>query len=113
MSFLYSIFSGTKSNDIFIALLTLICLYVIHFYYKYFTRINPLPCPIPIPLIGSFAIFKNDIDALFHEVNKDYGHEGVFELNIAGNRQIVITKAEYVEKFLISSPSSINHIMRT
>ncbi|CAB4490274.1 unnamed protein product [Rhizophagus irregularis] len=113
MSLLYTILSGANLKDIFITLLSLICLYIIRFYYKHFTRINPLPGPIPIPLIGSFEIFKNDIDAWFYKLNKSCEHDGVFELNIAGNRQIVITRAEYVEKFLASNSSSINHIMRT
>jgi len=113
MNSFFTIPSGITLPDFFTIISTLICLYVIHFYYKHFTRINPLPGPLPVPLIGSFEIFKNDIDAWFFRLNKDYKHDGVFELNIAGNRQVVITRAEYVEKFLASNSSSINHIMRT
>ncbi|CAI2169372.1 10226_t:CDS:2 [Funneliformis geosporum] len=112
MGLLYKFFTSViKPTDLFLATLFTICSYVCYFYYKHFTRINPLPGPLPLPLIGSFAIFKGDIDAWFHDLNKIYGHNGVFELNIAGNRQIVITRAEYVEKFLLSSVN--NHVMRT
>src|SRR6266540_1571766 len=111
MGLLYTIFSGVKSTDILIGLLSTICLYVIYFYYKHFTRINPFPGPIPIPLIGSFAIFIEDIDAWFYKLNRIYGRDGVYELNIAGNRQIVITRAEYIDKFLVNDTSS--HVMRT
>ncbi|CAG8459532.1 670_t:CDS:2 [Ambispora gerdemannii] len=110
MGLLHTIFSSVKPTDIFIGLLSLICLYVTHFYYKHFTRINPFPGPIPIPLIGSFAIFIEDIDDWFHKLNKIYGHNGVYELNIAGNRQIVITRAEYIDK-LVNDTSA--HVMRT
>ncbi|GBB91926.1 hypothetical protein RclHR1_01940003 [Rhizophagus clarus] len=113
MGLFFTFLSGFKATDYLTALFTFIFLYVIHFYYKHFTRINPLPGPLPIPLIGSFEIFKNDIDAWFYRLNKQYKHDGVFELNIAGNRQVVITRADYVEKFLASNSSSINHIMRT
>src|SRR5437763_2707230 len=111
MGLLYQIFSNIELSNTFTALLFIICFYIFHFYYQHFTRINPLPGPIPIPLIGSFAIFKGDIDAWFHELNQIYGHGGLYELNIAGNRQIVITRAEYIDKFLTSSGN--NHIMRT
>ncbi|CAH1759312.1 2618_t:CDS:2 [Entrophospora sp. SA101] len=109
---LYTSFSDIKLTDIYIALFSIISLYIIRFYYKHFTRVNPLPGPIPIPLIGSLAIFKEDIDDWFHELNKGYGKEGIYEVNIAGNRQIVITRAEHIDKFLVSSIHS-GHLMRT
>ncbi|RIA91659.1 cytochrome P450 [Glomus cerebriforme] len=111
MGLLYTILNGVNTTDIFIGLLTIICSYVIYFYYKHFTRINPFPGPIPIPLIGSLAIFLEDIDAWFYKLNKLYGRDGIYELNIAGNRQIVITRAEYIDKFLVNDGSA--HIMRT
>ncbi|CAG8643023.1 5458_t:CDS:2 [Cetraspora pellucida] len=81
----------------------------VQFYYKYFTRVNPLPGPIPIPLIGTFEIFRAriDIDAWFFKLTKKYGQNGIFELNISGNRQIVITRAEYVDKFMSSAKENL------
>src|SRR6185369_4016114 len=111
MGLLYTILSDYRPSNIFIALTSIIFLYLFHFYYKHFTRVNPLPGPLPIPLIGSVAIFIKDIDAWFYDLNKAYGHNGVYELNIAGNRQIVVTRAEYIEKFMLSSVHT--HIMRT
>ncbi|RHZ83666.1 hypothetical protein Glove_89g55 [Diversispora epigaea] len=106
MGLLHLILSDLKPTDILIAFLSLIFLYLFRFYYKHFTRINPLPGPLPIPLIGSFEIFKGDIDAWFYRLNKEYGRDGVYELNIAGNRQIIITRAEYIESLLSSSHTS-------
>ncbi|CAG8600427.1 1982_t:CDS:2, partial [Scutellospora calospora] len=45
---------------------------------------------------------KDLIDQI-NKLSKIYGHNGIFEFYIAGNRQIVITKAEYVKKFLVPS----------
>ncbi|CAG8514660.1 5217_t:CDS:1 [Funneliformis caledonium] len=111
MGLFNTIFGDIKLTDVLIGLLTITCSYVFYFYYKYFTRLNPLPGPIPLPLIGSFAIFMEDIDAWFFRLNKIYGRDGIFELNIAGNRQIIMTRTDYVDKFMTSSTSS--HIMRT
>ncbi|RHZ87441.1 hypothetical protein Glove_34g91 [Diversispora epigaea] len=106
MGLLHLIPRDLKPADIFIAFLFMTFLYILHFYYKHFTRVNPLPGPFPIPLIGSFDIFKGDIDAWFYRLNKEYGHEGVYELTIAGKRQIVITHAEHIESIL-------RHVTRT
>ncbi|RHZ83663.1 hypothetical protein Glove_89g56 [Diversispora epigaea] len=106
MGLLHLILSDLKPTNILIAFLFIIFLYIFHFYYKHFTRINPLPGPLPIPLIGSFEIFKGDIDAWLYRLNKEYGRDGAYELNIAGNRQIVITRAEYIENLL-------RNVMRT
>uniref|UniRef100_A0A1D1XQ08 Cytochrome P450 4d2 n=1 Tax=Anthurium amnicola TaxID=1678845 RepID=A0A1D1XQ08_9ARAE len=111
MGVLYNVFSNITFTDILTGLLSLTCIYVIHFYYKHFTRINPFPGPMPIPLIGSLAIFMEDIDDWFWRLNKKYGHSGVYELNIAGNRQIVITRAEYVDSLVATDAKA--HLMRT
>src|SRR5690348_1062355 len=115
MGLLYTILTDIKLTDIFNISFFIICFYILHFYHRHFTRANPLPGPIPIPLIGSFAIFKEDIDAWFYELNKTYKHDGVYELNIVGNRQIVITRAEHVDKFLAPPTATHNtpHMMRT
>ncbi|RHZ83638.1 hypothetical protein Glove_89g71 [Diversispora epigaea] len=106
MGLLHLIPNELKPTDIFVAFLFIIFLYIFHFYYKHFTRINPLPGPLPIPLIGSFEIFKGDIDAWFYRLDKEYGRNGVYELTIAGKRQIVITHAEHIESIL-------KHVTRT
>ncbi|CAG8554887.1 10744_t:CDS:2, partial [Diversispora eburnea] len=49
-----------------------------------------------------------DIDACFYKLNKEYGRDGLYELNIAGRRQIVITRAEYIETLLRHVTRSAN-----
>ena len=111
MGLLYNAFSNITFTDILTGLLYLTCIYVIHFYYKYFTRVNPLPGPTPIPLIGGLANFTEDIDDWFWRLSKKYGDHGVFELNFAGNRRIFITSAEHVDTLLAAGSSA--HFMRT
>ncbi|KAF0555489.1 cytochrome P450 [Gigaspora margarita] len=118
MNFLYTILINTKPSDIFQITFLTICFYILHFYYLHFTRTNPLPGPMPIPLIGTFEIFRAhiDIDAWFYKLTQKYGQNGVFELNLIGNRQIVITRAEYVNKFMTPASDQENHmkhLMRT
>ncbi|CAG8823607.1 1712_t:CDS:2 [Gigaspora margarita] len=64
-----------------------------------------LPGPIPIPLIGTFELLKTnpDLDAYLFKLAKIYGQDGIFELSIIGMRQIIITRAENVDKFITSS----------
>ncbi|CAG8685805.1 9243_t:CDS:2, partial [Dentiscutata erythropus] len=80
----------------------ILCFYIVFFYYRHFTRINPLPGPIPIPIIGIFMV-NNDLIDQINKLSKIYGHNGIFEFYLAGYRQIVITKAEYAKKFLAPS----------
>ncbi|CAJ0913631.1 19026_t:CDS:2 [Entrophospora sp. SA101] len=115
MGLLYASLSEIKLTDVFFALSSIICLYLIHFYYKHYTRINPLPGPIPIPLIGSFALVKKDldIDAFYYNLSKKYGGEGIYEVAIGGKRQILFTRADYIETFFLSSINVANHAIRT
>ncbi|CAG8550161.1 22040_t:CDS:2 [Racocetra persica] len=117
MNALYKFLNNLEVIDIVNVFSLTICFYLFRFYYKHFTRANPLPGPLPIPLIGTFEIFRAhiDIDAWFYKLTKQYGQNGIFELNLIGNRQIVITRAEHVNKFM-SPPSEENHrkhLMRT
>ncbi|CAG8773152.1 25970_t:CDS:2, partial [Dentiscutata erythropus] len=56
-----------------------------------------------------------DIDAWFLKLTEKYGQSGVFELNLIGNRQIVITRADYVSKLMAPSSEQdhYKHHMRT
>jgi cytochrome P450 len=82
-----------------------IILYIIHFYYKYFTRVNPLPGPIPLPIIGNLklSVFKN-ADKFFSELNKKYGD--VCEIMLSGRRIILLSNPKDFNKMFTMSTKS-------
>lgn len=108
MSLLNIISHTIKPFDILALLLTAISLYIARFYYQHFTRVNPLPGPIPIPFIGGFFVFKKDFETWFFGLYKKYGD--IYEVTFAGVRQIVLCRAEYVDKMLV--PSMNNYMIR-
>ncbi|PKC54594.1 hypothetical protein RhiirA1_477018, partial [Rhizophagus irregularis] len=79
---------------------TVLMIYVAYYYYKYFTRVNPLPGPFPFPIIGTFPYavwFKGDIPKFYKYCYKKYGD--IYETNNF-YRCIVLCRAEYLEIFL-------------
>ncbi|PKK36855.1 hypothetical protein RhiirC2_805562, partial [Rhizophagus irregularis] len=77
--------------------------YVVYYYYKYFTRVNPLPGPIPFPFVGILPYviwFKGDIKMLYKYCYEKYGD--LHEIN-GSLRSIVICQTEYLEDFLSKS----------
>jgi len=77
----------------------------VQFYYEYFTRLNPLPGPIPLPLLGNLLNKSGDIDVWFQKLNKKYGD--IFEVVLLGRRRIVLCHGDYLENILNPSKNSI------
>ena len=50
---LLNLISSIGLYDSFLIFSTLIIVYTTYFYYKYFTRENPLPGPLPLPIVGN------------------------------------------------------------
>jgi hypothetical protein len=88
-------------NDFFLLLSTTLMSYVAYYYYKYFTRVNPLPGPFPFPLFGNLPqiIWKFDGDSMMFDkyCYEEYG--GIHEIYIV-MRTIVLCRPEYLESFL-------------
>src|SRR5947208_16854448 len=76
--------------------------YIFNFYYKYFTRPNPLPGPLPLPLIGNLHNVGFDLRNFYKECRQKYGD--LCEIMINGDRCIILTRPDYIEKIL--SPTS-------
>jgi len=102
-----------KISDFMGIITSIILLYVAKFYYQYFTRENPLPGPIPLPLIGNtlgmFYHVKGDMLTWYKVLHKRYGD--IYELYVGNSRQIVFARADHIEK-LMSSSKQANHILR-
>src|SRR2546421_1407537 len=81
-------------------LFTVILLYVINFYIFYINRENPLPGPIPLPMIGNLHQIKNS-PKFYTDMHERYGD--VFEFYIANKRIIMLNRVDLAEKLLIQS----------
>ncbi|RIA91560.1 cytochrome P450 [Glomus cerebriforme] len=105
MPFLTTFFESLKITDVFIVLSTIIFFYIVHFYYNYFTRVNPLPGPIPLPIFGNALNKSGDVGQWFQKLHKKYGD--IFEITILGTRRIFLCRGEYIEKMLDPSTNTI------
>ncbi|KAG9285746.1 hypothetical protein G9A89_003425 [Geosiphon pyriformis] len=73
-----------QSSIIFLTLL-----YTTIFYFKYFTRKNPLPGPFPIPLIGNLPLMVNLVENATY-LAKKYGD--IFEIYVGSERHIFVNR---------------------
>ncbi|CAI2173406.1 18583_t:CDS:2 [Funneliformis geosporum] len=100
-----SSFELFKISDIVYILFLTIILYVAKFYYKYFTRLNPLPGPIPLPIFGNVLNKSGEFDEWMLKLHEKYGD--IFEITMLGQRRVVLCRGEYVENMMKSSTKSV------
>src|SRR5204863_9175934 len=75
-------------------------IYVTQYYYKYFTRVNPLPGPFPFPFVGNLPQYlshRGNSESFFEYNRKKYGDLYEFYL---GTRDITLNRSEDFEKIL-------------
>src|SRR5687768_9576050 len=79
-------------------------IYVTYYYYKYFSRVNPLPGPFPFPLFGNlpqlYIWHGGNLKKFFESSQKKYGD--LFEFNF-DTRTITLNRVDHIEKLLLSS----------
>ena len=82
--------------------------YVAYYYYKYFTRPNPLPGPIPIPIFGNLYLFSFfNIKAYSKFLKRSYDKYGdLFELYIGNKRIISVGNFDLIDKLFSPSTKS-------
>src|SRR4051794_2585857 len=98
-------------TEIFGSLLAFIIIYVSRYYFKYFTRPNPLPGPFPLPIVGNLYLFKlDDCSQYAKHCHEKYGD--IFELYIGNDRQIFIGRLDVIDK-LFNPSSKTNFKFRT
>ncbi|GBC05471.1 hypothetical protein RclHR1_06240007 [Rhizophagus clarus] len=95
-------FSGKNSS--FTTYRIVLIIYVTNYYYKYFTRINPLPGPFPYPFFGNliqlYITHGGNVKKFFEYNHKKYGD--LFEVQL-DSRIIALNRIEQSEKLLLSS----------
>ncbi|PKY38466.1 cytochrome P450 [Rhizophagus irregularis] len=108
----FKLLENFEISDVPLFLSVILTIYVAQYYFKYFTRVNPLPGPFPFPFVGNLPQYylwsKGDIKEFYGYNYKKYGDMYEVQLN---RRTIVLSKIEYIEKLL--TPSTKNsHVMR-
>ncbi|CAB4395418.1 unnamed protein product [Rhizophagus irregularis] len=107
---LLKFFNNLEISDYLSFIGIILTIYVAHYYYKYFTRVNPLPGPFPLPFFGNLLQFfwYDDLKLYFINNHKKYGD--IFEVYL-GIRRIVLNRPEDIEKLLMPSTKS-QYLMR-
>ncbi|KAF0430585.1 cytochrome P450 [Gigaspora margarita] len=107
---LHKYFENLSFVDYFHLVVLFFLFYVIKFYYKYFTRPNKLPGPLPLPIIECAYCFRGDTKHLFVSLNKKYGD--FYEIQLGGYRRIVLSRPEHIEKFYNNSTKHVKFMPR-
>ncbi|CAG8693168.1 11132_t:CDS:2, partial [Acaulospora morrowiae] len=99
-------------HDLFGLCLALLAAGIINYYYKYYTRENPLPAPFPLPFVGHLfdhLIAGKDYYEYCCTIHSKYGH--IFEQWHGRKRIIFVTKPEYLD-ILFSSSTKSKYLIR-
>ncbi|CAG8532686.1 5727_t:CDS:2 [Ambispora leptoticha] len=79
---------STKSNWTVIICFFL-TLYITRFYYRYFTRPDKCPGPIPLPLVGNLFQLQR-IEKIHHKLHQRYGD--IFEMYMGSERYVFFNR---------------------
>ncbi|CAG8635591.1 8754_t:CDS:2 [Funneliformis mosseae] len=104
-----------STNELFKFILLILTLYTARFYFRYFTRKNKVPGPLPFPFFGTMPY--SYIVGQYRFLNYCYEKYGtLFEIYVGDdlntNREIYICKPELLEKIFSSSTKS-NFLLRS
>ncbi|CAG8598157.1 18044_t:CDS:2 [Acaulospora morrowiae] len=96
-----------SSMDWISSIVLLLVFYIIQFYFKYFTRSNKLPGPIPLPIVGNSLQYHGNPAIWVSKLQEKYGD--ICELYMGTERQILLSNGDLVSK--IVSPQTNNNFL--
>ncbi|CAI2198785.1 6424_t:CDS:1, partial [Funneliformis geosporum] len=109
-----NIINSLGTTDLIGIIVSIILVYIARFYYNYLTRSNPLPGPVPLPIVGNYlSIFyytKGDVTLWLKLLHGKHGD--IYEIYLGSLRIIVLARADYVEK-LMSPSTKTNYVLRS
>ncbi|RHZ86545.1 hypothetical protein Glove_50g111 [Diversispora epigaea] len=94
-------------QDIFLSIGALIISYIIYFYISYFTRSDPLPGPLPLPIVGNLLAYPGDAGKWAQELHKKYGD--IYEVYLGTARTVWLNRSDLVDKVMSSSHTNHFH----
>ncbi|CAI2163970.1 287_t:CDS:1 [Funneliformis geosporum] len=92
-------------NDWTYILIALVIVYIVKYYFSWYTRENPIPGTFPLPLIGNLHQLGLDMGKGALKLQKEYGD--MFEIFLGPTRAIFLSRAELTEK--INNPMLKNN----
>ncbi|KAF0558087.1 cytochrome P450 [Gigaspora margarita] len=93
------IIEALNIRDYFIIFVLIFATYVFNFYYKYITRPNALPGPLPLPFIGNLHnIAFCGLKTFYDKCRLKYGD--ICEIMLDGRRSIILSRPDYIEKLM-------------
>ncbi|CAG8495653.1 11057_t:CDS:2 [Paraglomus brasilianum] len=87
-------------------------IYTIKFYLLYFTRENPLPGPLPLPLVGNLLQLATAGDTSRWALQCQAKYGDMWEVYIGSSKYIWVARADLTEKIMDTSKTS-NYFIRT
>uniref|UniRef100_U9SM19 Cytochrome P450 n=3 Tax=Rhizophagus irregularis TaxID=588596 RepID=U9SM19_RHIID len=91
--------------DLITIIKALIFLYVLKYYYKYFTRKSPLPGPFPLPLICNLHQIRLNPAQYAKEHRKKYGD--MYEIWVGSNRFVVLSHPSLIHQIYAPNTKTI------
>ncbi|PKK62894.1 cytochrome P450 [Rhizophagus irregularis] len=91
--------SIVSTVDLIAIIKVLIILYVLKYYYKYFTRQSPLPGPFPLPLIGNLHQIRLNPAQYAKEHHKKYGD--MYEIWVGNNRFVILSHPSLIDQIYV------------
>ncbi|RIB06548.1 cytochrome P450 [Gigaspora rosea] len=103
----HSVFSLIGIWDLTGLVALILILYVAKFYFQYFTRSNPLPGPLPLPIFGNRLQYRGHPATWAQKLRERYGD--MCEIYMGSERHVWLSRSELVSK--IFSPSTNNNFL--